>query len=249
VRGREAAATASARPAAEHCSAEAPAGAEAYGRYLPVALRMDGRAAVIVGGDREAEAKMEKLLRCRARVTVVAPEVTAQIERRAAEGSIRLRRRGYRNGDLAGARLAFCSELDSAAGVRAEADRSGILLNVVDRIEQCDFSAVAYVERDGLQLAVHSSGKSAALARRIRERLERDYGEEFEELLCALGKLRGEVKRILPSAGRRRELWLEAVDERLLEEVAGGGFDRPGFEARVRLLAEESSRRHSGENE
>ena len=248
MRGRETAAATAHRPAAAQRRAEAPAAEEAYGRYFPVALRVDGRLAVIVGGDQEAEAKMEKLLRCRARVTVVAPEVTAQIERRAAEGTIRLVRRGYRGGDLAGARIAFCSELDSAAEVRAEADRAGVLLNVVDQIGRCDFSAVAYVDRDGLQIAVHSSGKSAALARRIRERLEREYGEQFEELVRALGELRGEVKRMLPSADSRRELWLQAVDDSLVEQVAGGGFDRPSFEARVRLLAEASSRQRAGKN-
>jgi len=208
-----------------------------YGSYLPVGLRVDGRRVVVIGGDHEAATRIEKLLAARAEVVVVSAAVVPAIEDRAAQGAVRLVRRDYRRGDLAPAVAAFVCDVRFAARARAEADRRRVLLNVLDRSELSDFISVAWFARDGLQVAVHSSGKSAALARRIREDLERRYGEAFSGLTRALGELRTQVRQVISSDEARRRFWLETVDAALVARVASGTFDRDGFQTRVMARA------------
>ncbi|MGH2928931.1 MAG: precorrin-2 dehydrogenase/sirohydrochlorin ferrochelatase family protein [Solirubrobacteraceae bacterium] len=215
---------------------EAREPADAYSGYFPIALRMDGRRAVIIGGDEEAEMKARKLLVCRSEVVVIGDGVTAGIEKLAAEGRLRRIPREYRRGDCAGAAMVIVCDTRHGEAARDEAHACGVLVNVLDRIELCDFSAVAYVDRAGLQIAVHSSGKSAALARRIRERLAEEYPESLGELNSVLGAVRAEVKRLVPTAACRRALWLSVVDADLIEHARTGRVD-------VRALTEDILRR------
>jgi precorrin-2 dehydrogenase / sirohydrochlorin ferrochelatase len=208
-----------------------------YSSYFPVALRVDGKRVVVIGGNNEAAIKAEKLVAAKADLTVISASVVSALEKRAAEGAIKLVRRDYRKGDLAKAFAAFVCESRFAVPARAEADRRRVLLNVLDRSEFCDFIAAAYFVRDGLQIAVHSSGKSAALARRIREELEERYGEPFAELAKALGELRSEVKQIIQSEKTRHDFWLETVDAALVTKVASGSFDRHVFKTLVMAKA------------
>jgi precorrin-2 dehydrogenase/sirohydrochlorin ferrochelatase len=208
-----------------------------YGSYFPVGLRVDGRRVVVIGGDHEAAIKVEKLLAAKADITVISGSVVPVLEKRAAEGAIRLVRRDYRRGDLARAFAAFVCESRFAVLVRAEANRRRVLLNVLDRTEDCDFIATAYFVRDGLQIAVHSSGKSAALARRIREELEERYGEPFAELARTLGELRSGVKQVIPSRETRHDFWLETVDAALVRKVVSGSFDGHDFKTLVMAKA------------
>ena len=208
-----------------------------FGSYIPVGLRVDGRRVVIIGGDGEAALKVEKLLGAGARITVISASPVPAIESLAGEGAVTLLRRDYRIGDLAKASAAFVCDARFAAAARAEADRRRVLLNVLDRTELCDFIAMAFVARDGLQIAVHSSGKSAALARRIREDLEERYGETFAELVRTLGELRSAVRQMIPSGETRRDFWLDTVDAALVTRAASGAFDRHDFRSRVMAKA------------
>jgi len=190
--------------------------------YFPIGLKLAGRKVVILGGDDEAARKVEAMLHCGAKVAVVSPTATPAIQRLAAESRLHWLRRDYQPGDLHGATLAVACDraLGEAAG--AEAAREGVLINVVDVPELCDFVAMATFSRDGLQFAVHSSGKSAALARRIRERLEGEFGEEYAALARLLGELRPVVRELFSSPAERREFWLSVVDAELLDEVERG---------------------------
>lgn len=187
--------------------------------YFPVALRLAGRPVTIVGGDAEAEMKAAKLIRCGAKLKLVSAAATPGILEYAASGLLEHVNRAYRNGDLSGAIVAFVCDRRFASEAANEAADANILLNVVDDIPHCDFIAVAYFERDGLQISVHSSGKSAALARRIRERLESRYGAEYAALVRTLGELRPEIKQILKTPRQRRAFWLDFVNGDLLDRV------------------------------
>jgi len=190
--------------------------------YFPIALDLRDRRAVVIGGNAEAARKVESLLGCEAQVTVLGPSVAPAIVRLAESRRVILVRRQYREGDLEGAFLAVLCDPALAGPVRDEADRRGVLLNVLDRPALCDFIAVATFSRDGLQFGVHTSGKSGALSRRIRERLEREFGEPYAELTRVLGELRPFVAGRIPAPADRRRFWLEAVDAELLDRIDRG---------------------------
>jgi precorrin-2 dehydrogenase/sirohydrochlorin ferrochelatase len=196
---------------AQAMAARAAAGPALPAPGHPVILRLAGRRVVVVGGGPVAERKIGALLESEARVTVVSPEVTGAIADLAAGGAIALERRPYREGDLESAMLAYAATDDPAVNraVWEEAERRRVWLNVADRPELCHFFAPAVVRRGDLTIAVSTDGASPALARRIREDLERRLGDEPARALAALRAERERLLREEPDPARRRAI-LEA---------------------------------------
>jgi uroporphyrin-III C-methyltransferase / precorrin-2 dehydrogenase / sirohydrochlorin ferrochelatase len=162
----------------------------------PIFMDLGGQPVVVIGGGKVAERKIETLLEAGARITVVSPEATDLIARRAAEGRIGLSLRPYRTGDLQGCRLAYAATSDPEVNqaVRREAADSGIWLNAVDLPDLCDFITPAIVRRGDLTIAVSTNGRCPALAREIREEIERQYGPEYAEEVERRGRLRDREK-------------------------------------------------------
>lgn len=190
--------------------------------YFPIALRLEGLAVLIVGGDEEAAKRAQTLANGGAQVHVVSRKVTEPIADLADSGCISHSPRDFRPSDLDGTRVVFVCDVSLADMVLDEAHKRGVLVNVVDVPEQCDFIVPATFSRDGLQLAIHTSGKSAALARRIREQLEGEFGRSFGDLTRMLGELRPCVRGKIPEAAMRREFWLRVIDGDLLDRVREG---------------------------
>ena len=97
------------------------------------------------GRGESAARKVEGLLRTGARVTVISPEATEAIQRLAHDGKLGLHMRPYQRGDLRGYFLAYTAtgapEVDKE--MAEEARSEGVLLNVVDRPELCNFISPA----------------------------------------------------------------------------------------------------------
>lgn len=205
--------------------------------HYPVFLRLSGERCVVIGGGEVAERKVESLLAAGARVTVVAPALTPGLAESAARGEITLQQRPYRDGDLAGARLAYAATDDEAlhAELARAAAAAGVPLNVVDRPQWCSFIVPAVLRRGGLTVAVSTGGGSPALAGRARDAIGRALGPEWERALDVLARLRQHLQaRALPSAERQRILTgLVASD--LLERLR-----QPDAAAVDRLLAEQA---------
>ncbi|MBX6422379.1 bifunctional precorrin-2 dehydrogenase/sirohydrochlorin ferrochelatase [Thermosulfurimonas sp. F29] len=175
--------------------------------YYPAFLNLRDRFCVVVGGGEVAERKVEALVAAGARVRVIAPEVTSRIEGWAGEGLIELEKRPYREGDLSEAWLVVAATDDPEVqkAVFSEAERNRIFCNVVDKPELCSFIVPSVVRRGRLQLAVSTSGASPAAARRIRERLEEEFGPEWGVYLELMARWRKEIlSRGLPEEERRQ---------------------------------------------
>lgn len=129
-----------------------------------------------------------------------------------------------------GARLAFIAH-DDAAMCESDAIRartSGLLVNVVDRPELCDFTTPSILERDPVIVAIGTSGASAGLAKQLRLRLEALLPSDLGELAQRLGTMRDAVKARFPAMADRRQ----ALDRAL---GAGGILDplREGAAGRI----------------
>ena len=163
--------------------------------YYPAFLELTGRLCVVIGGGRVAERKIKTLLECGAKVKVISPEVTSGIERLYQEGKLTLEKRPYQEGDLEGAWLVIAATSDPEVQQRVfeEAESLKIFCNVVDVPERCSFIVPSVVRRGDLCLAISTSGSSPALARRIRERLEKEFDSSWELHLRLLKHIRQEV--------------------------------------------------------
>lgn len=185
-------------------------------RTYPVNLSVQDRLCVVVGGGAVGTRKALRLVRCGARVMVISPHVTDALLPFIDNGIVRWQARGYRTSDLmpgrstdlipdqapgaeSGSRAVFLviTTADNPsvnAQVHADAKRLGILCNIADRPDACDFTLPAVVSRGDLTITVSTSGKSPALARRLRKDLEMQLGEEYDTGLKLMGAIR---KRLL----------------------------------------------------
>ena len=190
--------------------------------FYPVYLNLAGKRCVVLGGGKTAVGKIPNLLDAGARLTVISPETTREIQEEAQQGHLEWLAREYQAGDLEGAFLAI-----AATNVRRvnqaifrEAERCGVVLNVVDDPSLCTFIAPAIVKRGPVTLAISTSGTSPALARKLRECLSNDRELEWADLAGVLSRARSEVKR--GGAAVASDRWQCCITEDLLRLVQAG---------------------------
>lgn len=197
-------------------------------RYYPAFLDLVGKSCVVVGGGEVAERKAFSLLECGAHVSVIGPELTPRLEELAATGKIAIERRSYVCGDLAHCFLVI-GATDSEeinCQVFAEAKKRGVLCNIVDAPSLCSFIVPSVISRGDLQIAVSTNGKSPMLSRRIRERLEASFGEEYAEFVDLLGDLREEIRERFPDESKRRKIIERLVYSDIPELIKAGQHQR-----------------------
>jgi len=182
--------------------------------YLPVFLQLRARPVVVVGGGRVAARKVQLLRRAGATVTVVAPELHAELRELAAAGELRHVPAVFDPSHVTGAVavVAATGLTEVNAAISAAARERQIPVNVVDDPERSTFIFPAIVERSPILVAISSGGKAPVLARRIREQLEALLPARLGSLARFMGERRKAVKRALRAAARR-SFW---------ERIAGG---------------------------
>jgi precorrin-2 dehydrogenase / sirohydrochlorin ferrochelatase len=187
-------------------------------KYYPICLRVAGRPCLVIGGGAAAGQKVDGLLRAGAAVTVISPDLTARLAALASRQAIRSHARAYRSGDVQGFFLVVAATDDHVvqAAVARDATAAGVLLNVVDRPELCDFIMPAVLERGDLLVAASTSGASPAMAHRIRRQLEGMFGPEYDAALQVLRRVR---ERVLQSGSvpDHQQVFAALVNSPLLE--------------------------------
>jgi precorrin-2 dehydrogenase/sirohydrochlorin ferrochelatase len=186
---------------------------------FPMFMKLEGRNCLVVGGGAVAEGKIASLLDTGARVRVVALQATAAIKDWARTGYVELELRPFTITDLAQVFLVIVatSDADLNESIYYEAVGRGVLCNVVDVPDLCDFYYPALVRRGDLQIAISTNGKSPALASRLRQQLERQFGPEYADWVAELGETRSLVIASELDAERKRELLLSLASREALE--------------------------------
>jgi uroporphyrin-III C-methyltransferase/precorrin-2 dehydrogenase/sirohydrochlorin ferrochelatase len=194
--------------------------------HLPIFLRLHDRRVVVVGGGAVAARKAELLLQCSARVTLVAPELTAAcvaLLGGAPRGRIEHLGVAFDAAHLEGASLVIAAT-DSAAVNAAVADAAGarnIPVNVVDDLERSTFILPAIIDRSPVIVAVGSQGTAPVLARRLREQLEALLPARLGALARFAGRRRRTVQQTL-RAGVRRLFWERVFGGEVATQVLAG---------------------------
>jgi precorrin-2 dehydrogenase / sirohydrochlorin ferrochelatase len=162
---------------------------------FPLFVKLKKRRCLVVGAGTVGEGKISGLLEAGADVRVVAPDATDRVSRWARLGRIRWLPREFRDSDLKGCFCVVAATRSSSLHKRIFrlSQRSGILCNVVDVPELCDFYYAAVVRRGALQIAISTGGESPALAQRLRKKLERQFGREYAVWVKQVGKSRRRV--------------------------------------------------------
>ena len=164
--------------------------------YYPLFLKVAGKRCMVIGGGEVALRKAMTLLDNGASVEVISPDLCTGLNRLAETGEIAVQRKLYHPGDLKGALIVIAATDDHNINLEVvkEANRTGILVNVVDDPSNSDFIVPSCLRRGDITIAVSTAGRSPALARKIRARLEKDLEEEYAALALLVDEVRTEVK-------------------------------------------------------
>lgn len=181
--------------------------------FYMACLDVTGRRCVVVGGGSVGHEKAAGLVACGAHVTVVSPTLQDAFSALGVEWVARR----YRRSDLTGAFLVIAATSDRSVNERVhrDAEARGMLCNVADVPELCNFILPA-VHREGpIAVAVSTGGASPALAKRLRTEIARLVTPVHAELAEELLALRPAVKERFATYEERRDYFEEIVQERL----------------------------------
>ncbi len=175
---------------------------------FPIFLKIKGRPCLVVGSGPIGEGKARGLLERGAAVCIVGPRATGLIRQWAKEGKVVWHCRSFKPSDLKGKFLVVVATSSRKTNERVyrEAVRRRVLCNVVDDPAHCDFYYGAIVCRGPLQIAISTSGRSPALAQRLRRELENQFGWDFGAWIEELGRARRTLRATVKEPKRRQQL-------------------------------------------
>ena len=186
-------------------------------------LKLEGRRCLVVGAGTHRRRKNRRVDRDRCvRFASSRPKLPAQVQTWAGEGKIDWERREFLTSDLQGMFLvvAATSSTPLHEEIFAEAQKLGVLCNIVDVPHLCDFFYPAIVRRGSLQIAISTAGESPALSQRLRKELEQQFGPEYEAWVAAIGEARAELATRDLSAEDRKGNPARTRKPRILRKIS-----------------------------
>ncbi len=186
----------------------------------PVFLNLHDKKCLVVGGGQVAARKVRALLAVRADITLVSPQVIEEIQKLDDYGLVTIVPEKY-GGEkhLQEAFLVISAVNDPQVNEQVYLDclSRNILVNIVDDPGKCTFFVPSVVSRGALSIAISTEGKSPALARRLREELEAQFGPEYEDFAEILGELRKQVKTQVHDPNKRRKIFSELASDKFFQ--------------------------------
>jgi precorrin-2 dehydrogenase/sirohydrochlorin ferrochelatase len=194
---------------------------------FPMFMKLTGKQCLVVGAGKVGEPKIGGLIDTGASIHVVAVAATEQVREWARAGKIDLELRLFSKNHLDGKFLAVAATASQTLNqlIYREAQRRGVLCNVVDVPDLCDFYYPAVVRRGDLQIAVSTAGQSPSLAQKIRQQLERQFGEGYAAWVKQLGNT-------------RRLILASDLDKETKSELLHSLASREAFEAALAKMPE-----------
>ncbi len=189
--------------------------------HLPIFLNVKGKRTLIVGNGVSAARKADLLLRAGSDLTVVAPDLGEELSNLAQTYTFRHQASGLLAQDLEGCLIVFGCSSNEAVNqrLRGLAASAGIMINVSDNTENCDFIMPAVVDRTPLLIAISSGGTSPLLVRMLKARFETTIPAAYGRLAEFAGSYRDRIKELIPNLTRRRRFWETMVSGPVAEHI------------------------------
>jgi precorrin-2 dehydrogenase/sirohydrochlorin ferrochelatase len=200
----------------------------------PIVLNLSDKLVLVVGGGSVATKRIEGLLGEVAAIRVVAPEASEAVANLAAANEIDWLRRAFEPHDLDGAFLVHAATDDREVNgtVTELAQRRGVLVCCADDPEGGSFLTPSTVARGSLLIALTTGGESPTLTAVLRERLEEQFGPEYDLWVQLFGRLRKTLQGI-SGAERRKTIVRSILDSSQVGAlIATGSLDVAETEAR-----------------
>jgi len=196
--------------------------------YYPVFLQLEDRPALVVGGGAVASRKVETLLAYGASVYVVSKAFTPALQGLIHEGRVTSLGERFEEKHLDGMFLVIAATDDETLNheVSEQARSRRLLVNAVDQPADCTFIVPSIVRRGDLLIAISTSGKSPAFAKRLRKALEVQYGDAYGTFLELMGRIREKVLALGLSQAENSRIFQEIVDAGLPEIISTQQWDK-----------------------
>ena len=195
--------------------------------FYPALLNLEGRKCLVVGGGHVAGRKASTLLESGALVTVVSPEISGVTGELVDAGKIEWIQAPFNPNHMDGAAIVIASTSDEEVNrmVSREAVRRNIPVNVVDVPELCTFIVPSVIRRGSLVIAVSTSGKSPATSKKIRKKLEKEFGDEWGVFLDIMGQARKTAIDKVDDQKQREEIFNRLASSDLLGHIRRGDLE------------------------
>lgn len=190
--------------------------------YYPICLNLKDKKCVVVGGGEVAFRKVKSLLEAQSNVTIISPEINLSLKELVKKNKVTYLNQEYKSEYIEKDTFLVIAASNNKrlnAKIAKDANKSNLLINVVDSPKLCNFIVPATFHRGKLIISVSTSGQSPTLARKIKEDLQNIYGVEYEILVDLLGKLRTEVQAKYKDEESRRLFWENLVNSDLIEYI------------------------------
>ena len=198
-------------------------------RPYPLMMNLQNNRVIVIGGGRVAFRKTTGLLDSGAQVVVISPKLIPEMERLRDQEKIEWKDAHFHESildDYRDAILIFGTTDDRQVNLQIYNAAYGRRLpcNIADVPDLCTFIVPAVISQGDLMIAVSTGGASPALARKIREELEKQYGPEYGKMTKLMGDLRKRVLNSSCDSDENRKLFSEIVDSELLEAIRQSDF-------------------------
>jgi precorrin-2 dehydrogenase / sirohydrochlorin ferrochelatase len=180
----------------------------------PVMLNIANQHAVVIGGGKVAERKINGLLEAKAKITVVAPKVTTRIQQLAEAGELVWRQKNFSSDDLEKAWIVIAATNNRAVNdAVAKAAKPYQLINIADDPERSNFHVPAVIRRGRLTIAVSTGGASPTVAQQIRRQLAEWYDDDYGRYIDFLYECRQFILQNVDDEQKRKKLLKAIADE------------------------------------
>jgi precorrin-2 dehydrogenase/sirohydrochlorin ferrochelatase len=200
----------------------------------PLYLELGGKGAIVIGAGTIGARKVKSLCDVGANVTVITKEVQGDFAEYCKGLDFELRIEGYSKQHLEGTVIAIASTNNTKLNreIYDDCHALGVLCNVVDVPDLCDFYVPALVTRGSLQIAIGTDGQSPAYAGYVRRKLEEMFTEDHGRFVDELGSIRKTVIEKLQPEDRKPAL------QELVKDESFDIFVRKGKDAWLEMADE-----------
>jgi len=193
-------------------------------KHFPIFLDLKDRPCIVIGGGSVATRKVINLLTADAKVIVISPEVSDELQQLASDNKITVLERDFEDSDIAVAFLIVAAT--DKAGINAQiaslAHSANIPVNVADDPKLCSFIFPSILDRSPVTIAVSTGGASPVLARQLRMKLETMIPSACGRLAGITEEYREKVKQHFPKQEQRKAFWENALKGTFAELVYAG---------------------------
>jgi len=216
--------------------------------YLPIFLDINGKTVVVDGGGTVAARRVERALLAGAKVHVFDAQLCDEFRTLSQNPNLTHFARAVEAPDITGAIVAYGASEDEARDkvLYDAAKAAGVLSNVADVSEYCDFITPSVVDRSPLVVAISSGGTAPVIARILRARIEALLPPAYGHMAQFMGRFRADVLRKIKTPRLRRRFW-----ERMIDGPAGDMFlagDAKGAEQQLKSVLDGNAENDASHN-